>query len=105
MKQYEKELKQLITQSNGGCDPVHQRATGLSEEQLRFLSAKGLIELRPAGNNEFWVTIAPRGLAHFSDKSETWEKFIKEHIISFLFGFAAGVLTTLAGAWLLQLLP
>ena len=104
MKQYERELKKLIELSKGGCKPVHQRTSGLSEDQLRFLSAKGLISLKPAGDNEFFILLTPAGLTHFSNKSEKREDFIKEHIVSFLSGFVSGVLVTVAAAWIVQTL-
>ncbi len=104
MKEYEKQLKQLISLSNDGCDPVDQAVTGMSEGQLRFLSAKGLIDLIPAGDDEFWITIEPAGLAYFSNKSEKRSGFIKEHLASFLTGFVSGVLTTVLATWLIQLL-
>lgn len=104
MKKYEHDLKKLISLSGGGCEPVHQEASGLSESELRFLSAKGFIKLHPAGDNQFWVVIAPPGLAHFSNKSEAREGFIKEHIASFLTGFFSGVLVTVIAAWIVQVL-
>lgn len=104
MKEYEKQLEQLISLSNNGCDPVDQAVSGMNEGQLRFLSAKGLIALTPAGDDEFWITIEPAGLAHFSNKSEKREGFIKEHLVGFLSGFVSGVLTTVLATWLIQLL-
>ena len=104
MKNYEKELEQPIRQSNDGCEPIHPETTDMTEAQLRRLEAKGLIALTPAGDDEFWITIEPAGLAHFSSKAETRRGFIKEHLVSFLSGLAAGVLATVAATWLIQLL-
>ena len=102
MKKYEQNLQKLISLSKGGCRPVHQDTSGMSEETLRFLSAKGLISLRPAGDNKFFIIITPAGLSHFSDKSEKREQFIKEHIVSFLSGFISGVLVTVVAALIIQ---
>lgn len=104
MKGYEKDLRRLIHLSNGGCTPVMQGDTDMTEEQLRFLAAKGFISLGPAGDDEYWITIEPSGLVHLSDKSERREHFIKEHLVSFFSGFCSGVLVTLVSAWLIQLL-
>ena len=102
MKKYERDLQKLIGLSNGGCKPVHQKNCEMDGKQLRFLSAKGLISLTPAGNNEFFVTLAPAGLAYFSNEAEKRENFIKEHIASFLSGFVSGVLVTVAATWIVQ---
>lgn len=104
MKPYEKDLAKLIQLSNRGCELVHQDSAGLDEADLRFLSAKGFIALLPAGDGAFWVRVEPPGLTHVADKKERREGFIKEHIASFLSGFASGVLVTLAGVWIARLL-
>ena len=102
MKKYEKDLKKLIDISHSGCKPVHQDTSGMCEEQLRFISAKGLVSLLPAGDNKFVVILEPAGLAYFSNKSEKLEDFIKEHIASFLSGFVSGVLATVSATWIIQ---
>lgn len=80
MKKYEKELEELIRLSNGGCDPVDQEITDMTEAQLRFLAAKGFVALAPAGDDEFWITIEPAGLAYFSDKEESPEARMLEQL-------------------------
>lgn len=102
MKQYERDLKKLIEMSEGGCYPVHQSQTGMSEADLRFLAAKGFVSLHPAGNDEFWLVVEPSGLAHFSNKSEAREAFAKDKIVTFLSGFASGVLVTIVATWIIQ---
>lgn len=54
MKDFEKDLKKIIDKTEGGVFPVHQNESGLSEDQLRSLSAKNMIKLKPAGNNQFF---------------------------------------------------
>lgn len=102
MKKYEKDLRRLISLSNNGCIFVHQTETGMDEASLMFLDAKGLISLEPAGDDEFWVTMEPKGLTYFSDKKEGKRTFIKEHIASFLSGFVSGVLATVVATWIIQ---
>lgn len=104
MKQYERYLRDLIHLSNGGCEPVHQEQSELSEADLRFLSAKGFLDLSPAGDNEFWAELTPSGLSYFSDKAESRARFIKEHLVNFFSGFVSGVLVTILAAWLVQVL-
>lgn len=105
MKSYEKDLRRLIHLSNGGCTPVMQEDTNMTEEQLMFLAAKGFISLGPAGDDEYWITVDPPGLVHFSNKIEKRENFVKEHLATFLVGFVSGVLVTVVSNWLLQLMP
>ena len=102
MKKYEQDLKRIIELSDGGCEPVHQEMTEMTEAQLRFLAAKGFLSLEAAGDNKFWVVVEPAGLAYFSDKGEAKEAFIKEHLASFLSGFFSGVLVTVVAAWIIQ---
>jgi len=102
MKKYERNLKKLISLSNGGCDLVPQETAGLTEEELRFLSAKGFVELNPAGDNLFWIWIEPSGLAYFSNKEEARSQFIKTNMVNFFSGFVSGVLVTVTAAWIIQ---
>lgn len=102
MKKYEREIKRLIELTNGGCEPVHQKITGLTEDELRFLAAKKLLRLQPAGDNMYFVTVEPAGLTYFSDKREATGDFIKEHIATFLSGFFSGVLVTVIASWIVQ---
>ena len=94
----------MIALSNGGCELVHQEQSGLSEADLRFLSAKGLLDLTPAGDNEFWAELTPSGLTYFSEKAESRARFVKEHLVNFFSGFISGVLVTICAAWLMQVL-
>lgn len=101
MKEYERNLKKIILLSKGGCEPVHQEESKLSEADLRFLSAKGFLVLTPGGDNQFWMEVTPSGLSYFSDKADAKEKFVKEHIINFLSGFVSGILVTVLATWLI----
>ncbi len=104
MKQYEKNLKKLISVCGGGSRIVRAPSTGISDSELRFLSAKGLISLSPAGNNAFYIRLEKPGLTYFSDKQEARSAFLREHLFTFLggvlSGFISGVLVTLATQYL-----
>nr|WP_325302265.1 hypothetical protein [uncultured Dysosmobacter sp.] len=102
MKKYERQLKELITLSEGGCEPVHQTQTDISEADLRFLRAKDLITLHPAGDGEFYIVVAPDGLAYFSNKRDARAFFVKDKVITFVSGFVSGVLVTVVAAWIIQ---
>lgn len=106
MKKYEKDLVRLLKLTKNGTKPIHQNASGLNEEQLRFLSAKELIQLQPAGDNLFLVQMKPAGLTHFEDKRERRADFIKSYFASYLTTFLAGLtsgvlLTLLTTKWIL----
>lgn len=100
MKPYEKSLKKLLTLSNGGCDPVLCVPENISERDARFLAAKDLIELEPAGDDEFWAIIEPAGLTYFEDKKEEWRKSVTSTAIKYILVFASGVLATIVANYL-----
>ena len=104
MKQYEKNLKYLIALSKAGSKMIHQNQAELTEDDLRFLSAKGLISLKPAGDNEFWIVLEPAGITYFSDQKSARENFIKDKLITFVSGFVSGVLVTVVATWIIQAL-
>jgi len=101
MKKYESDLKKLIEASNGGCDLVHQADAAAGEAGLRFLSAKSLISLLPAGDGEFWIRIEHPGLVYFDDKRERRITWFTEHFLHFVGGFASGILVTVAAQFLI----
>lgn len=99
MKKYEKNLLKILEQTKNGTKPIHQKASDLSTEQLKFLSAKGLIRLHAAGDNLFFISVEPAGLTYFEDKKEKRADFLKTYFASyaasFLAGLTSGVLLTL----------
>lgn len=102
MKQFERNLKYLISKSDNGCLPVELSRADIPESEARILKAKKLISLRPAGDNSFYAVIEDSGLTYFDDKRQKRKDFITDHIIRFIGGFISGVLTTVLAAWLIQ---
>lgn len=100
MKKFESDLKSLIDQSNNGSVSVYLPSSGVSESSARFLAAIGTINLVPAGNNEFNVTITPDGLAYFYKKRQARNM----RWIDRIFGFATGVLVTVLSGLILGFL-
>lgn len=80
MKKYEYDLKKLLSLSNNGCDLVHQEQAELSVSDLKLLSAKGFITMRPAGDNEFWIKLEPAGLIYFEEKSNKRNEFLLKSV-------------------------
>ena len=79
MEKFEHDLKEIIKLSNNGCDPVHQSQTNMTEADIRFLSAKGLISMHPAGDGLFYVTLKPEGITYFSDQKVLRKKEQQEN--------------------------
>lgn len=104
MKPFEKNIKMLIEKSNGGCDPVFCGDGLLSEAELRFLSAKKLILMEPAGDDKFYAIIEPSGLTYFEDKRYRKIDFMKNYVLKFISGFVSGVLVGVVTTILLSLL-
>lgn len=102
MKQYEKNLKKLIRLSHVGGRLVSLQESGLSEEEARRLEAMGLVSLRSGWESKYHIELQRCGITYFHDKQTRREEFWREHIVSFVGGFAAGVLTTLVSSWLIQ---
>lgn len=94
----------MISLSGDSCDLVHQKRSGLSERDLRILAAKNLVDLIPAGNDLFLIKLTPDGLTYFEDRRQRRVDFLKEHLATFVTGFASGVLATMATDWLIQAL-
>ncbi|MGW8114252.1 hypothetical protein ACVS9P_03555 [Caproicibacterium sp. NSD3] len=104
MKSYERTLKKLIDLSNEHFVFVTSDSSNklLDIQDLKFLKAKGLIDLHLAGDNEFYTVISNDGITYFSDKHDEKILFIKEHFFNFISGFASGVLVTVVSFLLLQ---
>ena len=83
MKTYEKQLEKLIALSDGGKDLVRQGLTGMDEKSLRFLAAKGVISLVPAGNNTFQIRVEHAGLTYFDNRSIRIRRFLWDNAIAF----------------------
>lgn len=96
MKKIERDLKIIHKYDAEGHVGVFQGVDGLSESDLKFLSAKGLVKLQAAGDNELFAELTAKGRTYFSDKQEHAAKSLKDRML----GFAFGVLTAAVGAWL-----
>lgn len=99
MKKYEKDLVHLLKLTQNGTKPTHQKTSGLSAEQLKFLSAKGLIRLQAAGDNLFFILIEHAGITYFEDKKANRNNFLKSYfatyVATFLAGLTSGILLTI----------
>ena len=104
MKKYERDLKKLIQLSKDGCRLVPDEESGLTEPELRSLSALGLVKLFPIGDNHFAVRVEKACLAYFIRKAESRASFFAGHaaqlVVGFLSGFLSGILVTLVAQYL-----
>lgn len=93
MKKFERQIKKLIEKSEGGSFPVCCDDDVISEGDLRYLKAKGLITLIPAGDNTFAAIVEPLGLTYFDDKHDARTTFWKNYVLKFFCGFLSGLAT------------
>lgn len=100
MKKFEKDLKVVIALNTGDNCGVYQDTNGLSESDLRFLKAMGLVKLHEGGDNEVYATLTDKGLTYFQDKRERTVHVWKERLI----GFASGVGATVVADLILRYL-
>ena len=104
MRNYEKNLKTILHKTDNGNILVINKDFIIPVKDLHFLSAKGLIQLKPCGDNSFFVIPTSCGITYFSDKHDARINFIKENVFKFSAGFVSGVLTTICAALLLRVL-
>ncbi len=70
MKKFERDLKIIHKYDAEGHAGVFQGIDGLSESDLKFLSAKGFVKLSPAGDNELFAELTAKGRTYFLDQEE-----------------------------------
>lgn len=85
MTKYEKQLKQLIELTPEEVNFVETPIDGISEKDLRFLSAKGLVTRRRLGGNTMSVSVTDKGLSYFSDKHSD----SRTAVVSFVLGIVS----------------
>lgn len=104
MKRYEKDLKRLQALTKNGSEPTDQESANLNDASARLLSAMGFIDLIPAGDNEFWITLTDDGVTYFYDRQKERLDFIKNHFANFFTGFLSGLFVGVLAPWLIRLL-
>lgn len=104
MKNFEKNLSTILSKSKNGSKLIKSSELAIAEPDLFFLSAKKLIDLRPAGDNLFFVVPKAEGITYFADKHDAKINFIKVNIFKFSVGFISGVLTTICATLILRVL-
>ena len=94
MRVFEKDLKKLLNYlDKTGSRALRSSLTGLDDKSLRFLAAKGLIDLIPYkfGDNDSKVRITDAGITYFSDKFDR----IARYSITVLISFVTSLIVTL----------
>ena len=104
MKRYEKDLKRLQALTKNGSEPTDQESANLDDGAAHLLSAMELINLIPAGDNEFWITLTDNGVTYFYDRQKERHDFIKKLFANFFTGFLSGLLVGVLVPWLIRLL-
>lgn len=85
MAKFEKQLNQLIKQISDDVNFINVPIAGITNKDLRFLSAKGLVKLHWLGGYIMSVSVTAKGLTYFSDKRS---RFFTA-AISFVLGIAS----------------
>ena len=82
MKPFEKNL--LVIQSVYNSSMIFTKeAFNLSDNELTYLSAKGLIELRPFYDNKIRILLTNYGITYFDDKKDANKAFVLHWTINF----------------------
>lgn len=102
IQKFEKDLKYLLDFAKTKNEIIFCPESILSESDFRFLAAKSLIDLHPAGDDAFYATISKEGLVYFQNKHDRRIDFLKEHLVAFLLGFASGVLSTIVATYIIH---
>ena len=102
MQRYEKDLKHLQALTKNGSEPTDQESANLDDGAARLLSAMGFIDLIPAGDNEFWITLTDDGVTYFYDRHKELRDFIKNLFGNFFTGFLSGLLVGVLVPWLIR---
>lgn len=102
MQRYEKDLKHLQALTKNGSEPTDQESANLDDASAHLLSAMELIDLIPAGDNEFWITLTDDGVTYFYDRQKERHDFIKNLFGNFFTGFLSGLLVGVLVPWLIS---
>lgn len=102
MQRYEKDLKHLQALTKNGSEPTDQESANLDDASAHLLSAMELIDLIPAGDNEFWITLTDDGVTYFYDRQKERRDFIKNLFGNFFTGFLSGLLVGVLVPWLIR---
>nr|WP_315021761.1 hypothetical protein [uncultured Aminipila sp.] len=94
MKKFEKQLKAIQSEiiSNDGI--AFAPKLKINDYDLRFLAAKNLISLKPAGNNEFYITLDAQGFTYFDDKNNA----LKSVFINWTINFSVALFSAIFGS-------
>lgn len=102
MKSFEKQFKSLYDQiAASDLGAVSSEKAGLSDFDLQNLRARGLINLEPAGDDSYFITIADRGYYYFDDVAARRTEIIFEWVryaFTTLIALAALVLSIISVA-------
>lgn len=97
MKSFEKTLKTLL---NSNDEILLIKNFNVSDNDLNFLIAKGLIKIMPYYNNDLKITLTNEGVLYFYEKSQ----HRKDVAINWSFNFLMAVLSASCGSALTLLI-
>ena len=68
---------------------------GVPESAVRRLTAKELVKLQPAADDDFFVVLTDKGINYFDEKREKLINSIRSRSLDFVLGFLSGVSITI----------
>lgn len=78
VKKYEEDLRKVIRKVDEGFTGIYEGVDGITGDDLRFLAAKGLVKLEPAGDGEVFAAPTAKGLTYFSDREDQLDEQVKK---------------------------
>ncbi|MGN1167186.1 MAG: hypothetical protein ACI4S2_12535 [Lachnospiraceae bacterium] len=100
MKQFEKNLKLIQSNIQNLTRSVNKSKLNISDDEIYFLKAKGLIETSRDYENDLRIMLSDSGITYFDDKRESRIKML----ISWSINFAVAVLSAAFGSGLTLLI-
>lgn len=70
MNDFEKTLTLIIKKSEWGTIPVTMNEIGVPESAVRRLTAKELVKIQPAADDDFFIVLTNKGINYFDEKRE-----------------------------------
>lgn len=94
MKQFEKNLKLIQSSLNNLTRSVNRSELNMSDNDIYFLKAKGLIETQKDYDNDYRIKVTDIGITYFADKKDA----ISKMWLSWSINFAVAVLSAACGS-------
>lgn len=86
MNDFEKTLTLIIKKSEWGTITVTMNDIGVPESAVRRLTAKELVKIQPAADDDFFIVLTDKGINYFDEKREKLINSIRSRSLDFVLG-------------------